>query len=127
MKVFLSLISLLIIGASYLAFAEDASRPMTSIEKDDAARRFSMENPKAIGVFINLANPPEVPEEKILAGMVGAFAHNKIEANFKINQSENGDITTVTFFREGIPFTYPLGDSFAGFQHVTQGLGKQAE
>lgn len=102
-------------------------RPMTAVEKSDEVRRFSINNPDGIGVFINFANPPEMPPERLVAMLNGAFGQKGIKADFQFNQSERGDITTITFFREGAPFTYSLGKSPTGLQHATQGMGKKAE
>ena len=106
---------------------QDMTRPLTSVQKDDAARHYSRNNPKGLGVFINLANPPELPPNQIVNVLKGAMQPKNISSHFEINQSKTGDLTTITFYREGVPFTFTLGEAPAGFASITQDMGSKPQ
>ncbi len=99
-------------------------RQMTALEKGDAAQNYSINN-DGVGVFINLAKDPEFPPEQLIRAIKANFVQQGIDIDLHTNNS-NGDLTTVTFFVDGVPFAdedgngngYTLSKVEAGFNRV---------
>jgi hypothetical protein len=85
-------------------------REMTALEKDDAARRFSIHN-EGVGVFVNFAAVPEMPHERFIRATEINFAKVGIPVHIETNVSR-GNLTTFTFFLKGTPFGGPSGDGY---------------
>lgn len=99
----------------FWAFAQDNGSPgkhhceMAALEKDDAARRFSIHN-EGVGVFVNMAKTHLISQDKMKADLEYQFSQadnglggKGIDNVIYFNQS-HGNVTTVTFFLKGTPF-----------------------
>lgn len=102
---------------------------MTALEKDDAARRFSIHN-EGVGVFVNFAAVPELPPERLVKAIEANFTKKGIPVDIHTNISR-GNLTTVTFFLGGIPFVgsgkigYLLGEIPDGFNTVVKAFQQE--
>jgi len=90
--------------------APKLEKEMTALEKGDAVRRYSINN-DGVGVFINLAKEPELPPERLVKAIEINFANKGIPIDLRTNVSR-GNLTTVTFFVDGTPFTGEDGDGY---------------
>ncbi len=116
-------------------FAQDNALPgkhhreMTALERDDAARRFSINN-DGVGVFVNFAAVPELVPERLIKAIEANFANKGIPVDIYTNVSR-GNLTTVTFFLGGIPFVgsgkigYLLGEIPDGFNTVVKAFHQE--
>lgn len=104
-------------------------REMTAYEKGAAAQDYSISN-NGIGVFVNFAAVPEIAPERLTKAIEANFAKKGIPINLQTNISR-GDLTTVTFFLKGTPFSGPSGDGYllgelpAGFDRIVKGYWQE--